>query len=208
MTNLEKLIETCCGPALCESKFPQTQSIVDQSHWSELLSLLSKRNGFYAYESALLVLPAESCEGTLNVVEWNRFETWKSSYLYHDLTKVICFGLNIFGDQFCFDSEGFGRLDAETAEIERLGDNLEEWAETIMAEPDYYLGWSIGREWQKRNGPLGSNMRLVPKIPFILGGKFEVDNLYCLDAMKSMQMRGEICTQLHEHPDGSTITIK
>lgn len=54
--------------------------------------------------------------------------------------------------------------------------------------------------------PIGS--RLLPKQLFVLGGSFDVDNLYALDAVKGMQLRAEIARQIRDLPDGTSVTLR
>jgi hypothetical protein len=50
--------------------------------------------------------------------------------------------------------------------------------------------------------------RLLPKIPFILGGRYESSNLYAVDAVTGMCYRGELWQQLRDLPDGSQVRLK
>ncbi len=50
--------------------------------------------------------------------------------------------------------------------------------------------------------------RLLPKVPFILGGKFTVDNLYLLDSITGMKLRGDLARQIKNSPDGTKVTFK
>src|ERR1700683_3555570 len=68
----------------------------------ELLGLLSIRNGFYAFESALLIRPLYSESDPLGLVQWNRADLWKSEYK-SKLGDVVCFAEDIFGVQFCIE---------------------------------------------------------------------------------------------------------
>jgi hypothetical protein len=63
------------------------------------------------------------------------------------------------------------------------------------------------RDWQAKNGMLPLNKRLIPKKLFILGGECNIDNLYAMDSIKSMQLRGEIANQIKELPDGSKVNF-
>ncbi len=140
-----------------------------------------------------------------DVIEWNRPGLWKSHYARHRLDQWTCFAENIFGEPFCFGDKGFGRMDAETGGIEMLGASLDDWAGAILADPDYHLGHSLAHAWQAKHGGIEPGMRLVPRRPFILGGGFEIDNLYPLESLQAMRFRGDVATQLHDVPDGSTV---
>jgi hypothetical protein len=48
----------------------------------------------------------------------------------------------------------------------------------------------------------------VPKIPFVAGGDYAVDNLYAGDAIKSLRYRGEFAVQIRDVPEGGKIRLK
>jgi hypothetical protein len=51
-------------------------------------------------------------------------------------------------------------------------------------------------------------MRLVPRIPFVLRGKFSVQNLHALDSVVAMRMRGSVAVQVKDLPDGAKVRFK
>ena len=174
----------------------------------ELRPMLSIKNGFFAFNESLWVLPMSPSLAPYELTSWNVGDLWKSSYSDPSLMKLVCFAFNIFGDQFYLGDDGCGRMDAETGELEPMGLDLEKWASSVIAEPDYYLGTSLARAWRAKNGEIGAGKRLVPKVPFVLGGEFAVENLFAMDALAASRYRGEIATQLRDVPDGSTVKIK
>jgi hypothetical protein len=48
----------------------------------------------------------------------------------------------------------------------------------------------------------------MPKIPFVLGGKYSLDNLYALAAVSGMKTRGNIARQIKDLPDGSRVEFR
>jgi hypothetical protein len=48
-------------------------------------------------------------------------------------------------------------------------------------------------------------MRLVPKVPFVLGGEIEPGNVYSLNAKEGMRVRGELAVQIRDLPDGARV---
>lgn len=59
-----------------------------------------------------------------------------------------------------------------------------------------------------RHGVLVEGQRLVPKLPFVAGGEFEVDNLYAADAVEGMRARGNLAVQIRDLPDGAQISYR
>jgi len=49
--------------------------------------------------------------------------------------------------------------------------------------------------------------RLSPKIPFVMGGDYEVDFLYSIESVKAMRFRGSVAIQIRELPDGSKVRV-
>jgi hypothetical protein len=66
-------------------------------------------------------------------------------------------------------------------------------------------GYPLAHAWQQRHGPLPLSHRLVPVIPFVLGGTFDLSNLHAVDMAHSMTVRAGISRQLHHLPDGTRV---
>lgn len=77
-----------------------------------------------------------------------------------------------------------------------------------MADYSFETGYETAHQWQQQNGPLPDGRRLLPKTPFIMGGKYEVENLFALDAVKGMRYRADIWKQIRDLPDGTPIQLK
>lgn len=77
-----------------------------------------------------------------------------------------------------------------------------------MDDYNRHTGYPFAHEWQSRYGVLAENTRLTPKIPFVLGGEFSIDNLYMLDSVKSMRLRADLALQLLNLPDGASVRYK
>ncbi len=60
-------------------------------------------------------------------------------------------------------------------------------------------------DWQVLNGILPVGKRLVPKIPFIMGGEYYIQNLYAEDTIESMKRTGNIANKINNFPDGTSI---
>jgi len=172
---------------------------------NELVLLLQQKNGFFAFESALHVYPVgEVGHGFTELSKWNSMHVWKDAYDV-DLAEVFCFGENLFGEQFAIVGDRVCRFDPETAELEETSRTLEGWAEQLISDPDYVVGYALGREWQQTNGCLLNGNRLVPKIPFVCGGEFNIGNLYSIESVRGMRLRGSLANQIANLPDGAKI---
>ncbi|HXE56018.1 MAG TPA: hypothetical protein VN541_23535 [Tepidisphaeraceae bacterium] len=173
----------------------------------ELMTLLMRRNGFYAFESALLVRPVQNGQVPLGIQEWNNPALWKRSYAER-LDDVLFFAEDVFGGQFCVRGNRIGTFEPETGLISELAGSIDEWAEQILARPNYLTGYPLSHTWQMTNGPLPHGTRLVPKTPFVLGGKYELANLHAMRDAESMSFRASIANHIRDVPDGGKVILR
>jgi hypothetical protein len=170
--------------------------------------LLGACNGFYAFESALHVFPSTATPSETSVAEWNEPELWRETF---DAIGPgwCCFAEDVFGAQFAIGPTGVvGLLDPELGVIEHVADDVEAWAQRLLDDYEVLTGWPLAHEWQVANGPLRAGRRLIPKVPFVLGGAFSIDNLYAADAVSAMRYRGELAAQMRHLPHGSSVTLR
>lgn len=173
---------------------------------SDLRAMLRRANGFYAFESALHVFPS-GATGMVGLEVWNASELWRSEYdgLADDL---VFFAEDVFGGQFVLSPEGVGTFDPETGDVALLAEDLQGWAAVVLDDRDVLTGYPLAHEWQAQHGALPSGQRLLPRVPFVLGGDFAVSNLYCAGAVDGMRTRANLATQLRDLPDGATVTYR
>ena len=177
---------------------------------SELFQLLNSKNGFYAFEQALHVFPWNSdITGTMTLEEWNSETLWRSAY--SGLTdSLYFFAEDIFGDQFCLskNQSAIYRFDAERGETEKMAGSIHQWASIILSDYEFETGWPLAKSWQEKNGALQLGARLQPKIPFVYGGEYSIDNLWAGDAVKGMLFKGEIALKIRNLPPGTQIGLE
>lgn len=173
----------------------------------ELAELLNLKNGFYAYESALLIRPLHSRNGVLGLIEWNTSNLWKNNYI-EPTYNAFFFAEDIFGSQFCIREGMICTFDPETGLFEAMSSSLEECINDIMHDYEFRTGFPLAHAWQIKNQQLNPGVRLLPKIPFLCGGKYEVDNLYSLADVKGMLFRASIANQIRNLPDGAEFVFE
>lgn len=120
----------------------------------------------------------------------------------------LFFAEDTFGNQFCLKQDGIGTFEAETGAVTRLSDSLSRWADLILEEFELHTGHRLAHEWQSRNRPLRTGERLLPKMPFITGGDYAVENLAAIDSLQGMRFRGDLAVQVKDLPDGTKIRYK
>jgi len=172
-----------------------------------LAPLLAGRDGFYAFEGALHIRSLQGNALEPGIVQWNSAALWRQHY--GDLAAgCLFFAEDIFGNQFCLRGGSVLTFDAETGALEAFATDMESWAATVLNDYALWTGHGLAHEWQEINGPLQAGLRLVPKLPFVLGGEYVVNNLYAMNAVESMRYRADIALQIHDAPDGTTVMLK
>jgi hypothetical protein len=169
--------------------------------------LYTLQNGCYVYHFALLIRPFSNKGQPLGVVEWNDPDLWKKSYTI-DLSNDLFFAEDIFGMQFVIHEDSICTFDPETSQFEPMANSLAEWAEEVIRDTDFRTGYPLGVEWQQQNRPLQPGERLLPKVPFVLGGEFKASELYALNDVEGMRFRASIANQIRNLPDGAQVQIK
>src|ERR1700729_3297265 len=109
MTRLEKLLSISSNP-LAETPPSEPKLLEGYPLGLELFRMLERKNGFYAFESALHVFPltSESVNGS-TLAEWNSNALWRNDY--GDLTAgLLLFAEDILQDQFCLSRSGVLRF--------------------------------------------------------------------------------------------------
>jgi hypothetical protein len=172
----------------------------------ELYAMLEQKNGFYAFESALHVLPllpdpASGLEG------WNAENLWRGEY--KDLANgLLFFAEDVFQNQFCLSATRVLRFLAQTGQTEFMADSLESWASLILSDYAAQTGWNLAHEWQAVHGPIPRGKRLMPKIPFIFGGEYTLDNLWVGNPLEGMLFKADLALQTRHLKDGTKIRLK
>lgn len=177
------------------------------SHAAGLRALLGQKNGFMAFESALHVFPAGSTPNGYSIEQWNAPSLWRAAY-GDAAADGLFFAEDIFGEQFCLRSSSIWRFNPETGDSEELAATLEEWAARLLQDYDGETGYPLAHAWQERHGPLPLDRRLLPKIPFVAGGKYALENLYAAEAVEGMKFRAELARQIRNLPDGTPIRFE
>lgn len=206
MTCIEKLLSISSEP-LCGKPQVIPDLLTKYPLGTELFHMLELKNGFYAFESALHVFPA-SCElaSGFDLETWNSDSLWRNQY--QDFGKgLLFFAEDILQDQFCLSSAGVVRFAAETGAAHLLADSVEDWCCLILSAYRYETGWPLASQWQGEYGPLPRGKRLMPKIPFFLGGSYELENLWAGDAVRGMRFKADLAIQTRNVPDGTKVKL-
>ena len=173
---------------------------------AELSELLSARNGLYAFEGALHVFPDRGERGGFGLVEWNQRELWMSAYGDILPSGLLFFAEDAFGGQFAITDGVVVSFEPETGELAHVGDSLLEWAQAILVNYEYMTGHPLAHAWQVRYGALTAGYRLNPRIPFVCGGEYSVENLNAVPSDEGLRQRARLATAIRDLPDGATLS--
>jgi hypothetical protein len=185
-----------------------TDALIESADWFNegLSGLLSRANGFYAFEAALHVFPSGTSEH-MSIELWNDPDLWRCSY--GKLSEgLVFFAEDIFGGQFVLTTDRIGTFDPETGSVAAIAADVREWAAVLLDDYETLTGYPLAHEWQRQYGALPEGKRLVPKMPFVTGGAFDVVNLYAADAVEGMRARGNLAMQINDLPDGTRIRYR
>ncbi|MYT68381.1 DUF2625 family protein [Streptomyces sp. SID8367] len=174
---------------------------------AELGQVLSTMNGFFLFNAGVQVFRAGEEGLGPDLLAWNGEKTWKDTY--DDLADdLFCFGQDIFGTQFAvMEGTKVVAFSPEDAELTELGTSLNDWAQWLLDDPDVNGTASFAYAFQKENGPLEPDDRLIPRRFFVAGGGYDFDNFKVVDAVTAMRIRGPIAQQVFDLPDGATLRL-
>lgn len=140
----------------------------------------------------------------MSIEDWNSDALWRGAY--GDLAAgLVFFAEDVFGSQFALRHGEVVTFDPETAEIEAFAPSIEAWAAVVLRDFEILTGYPLAAEWQAGHGRLPARRRLLPKVPFVAGGAFAVENLHELDSVEGMRFRATLALQIRDLPDGTKI---
>ncbi len=205
--NLDKLL-SIVGPRLgADLPSSAATNLLTIRSTFDLLALLKQRNGFYGFENALHVFPVGQSPSPYDLTTWNSEGLWRTEY-GNATQDLLFFAEDVFGGQFALKGDHVYRFDPETGDNEHHSDSLEEWAGRLLEDYNFETGHSLAHDWQLQHGPLQLGYRLVPKLPFVMGGSFVVSNLYECEAAEGMRFRATIAKQIRNITDGTRVRLK
>jgi hypothetical protein len=173
----------------------------------ELTEMLAAKNDFFVFGPALHVFPCDSNDLSWELVQWNMPGLSKHEYTSF-VDPGLCFAEDIFGNQFCIRDGGVYLFTVETGELKYIASSLNAWAGVILNNDRFWTGWPVAQRWVDVHGGFPLHKRLLPAIPFICNGSFELDNLQPVDASELMCFWGNFATQVRHLPDGTQLRYR
>jgi hypothetical protein len=207
MNALEKLLSISSEPFVPS---PSHARLVSRDHagvLEQVESMLTRKNGFAAFESALIIFPTVATGLMPSIDSWNDLSGWRRWYRDVVSDEVLFFADDLFGGQFGASKKEIIRFDPEQGRVSAYATTLLDWAARLLANYREHTAWPLAHEWQVANGPIGPHQRLLPKQPFILGGDYTVDNMRLVDRTIAMENWGRLFQATRRIPDGELITV-
>ena len=206
-SNIDKLLSVSSNSIVTGSPILEiSNSSVSSSLVSELTALLQSRNGFFAFASALHVFPAESSEHGFGMIDWNIGTAWKQEY-GGVADKLLCFGQDIFANQFALCGDGVVVFNCEIGSYAHFSVSLEEWAEKVLSNYNLVTGYSLAKAWQQQNRLLKPGERLFPVQPFVVGGAYSSENLRAMKYLEILKFFGYFSSQIRLLPEGAHVEL-
>jgi len=112
---------------------------------------------------------------------------------------------NIFGEPFFEDGGTIFKVSPETGDIEPIC-KFAEFDPACL--DDFWTGDSLRRAWEDQHGPLGPDHCLVPVIPFVLGGDFEIQNLMPIPLSEANTFYAAIRAGIQSLDDGDSVRLE
>lgn len=120
--------------------------------------------------------------------------------------KVLA--LDVFGDFFVRSGGSIYFIRTETGKIEETWSTYDDWLKAVIDNPDEVIGLEFLLAWEEENGRLPDGERLTPKVPLILGGTYDFDNIVARPLAHIIELRTALATQLADVPDGGRVKIE
>ena len=172
---------------------------------SSYLDFIASSNGGFFYKNSIQIYAISQTPAYNNFFNIN--EMIRKEY-GNILSDEIFFGQEIFGNQFAFTSSGVVFFNIETGERTEMGKTFLEWTSILTSDINYYSGINILKSWTAANLDLSIDNRLCPKKPFVIGGEYEIKNLYPAPYPQYIKANANIANQIYGLPDGTPIKLK
>ena len=130
------------------------------------------------------------------------------SWSWLDLGTRVPVLASLFGDVFLQDSEGYWFLDSLQGKLTKVASSRDE-LQAILDTPegrDQYLLGALAMAAERRGLHLKPGEVYDFKVPPVLGGKIDVENITVMDFEVSLNLAGQIHDQVRNLPPGTKIS--
>jgi hypothetical protein len=165
---------------------------------------LMASNGGYFFKSSLHLFGLSEEHPYHDILSLNTF----IQDTYKDLASdLVFFGEDLFGNLFAVNNKDYLFFNIETAERKVLASSFAEWEQVINSDIDYFTGRRLVPNDPSKE-KLSEGYRYCVKMPIILGGDYNHNNLTVRKADENLKFNASIAQQVHDLPDGTKFEIK
>lgn len=190
-------------PTRIEAAEAFTRALLKDEDYVHFISKIGNGGSFFS--DALLLYSFDDKYDYLNAQLVNAILEGE----YADYFKgYYAFGQDLFGNQFVFHQQTrqVFFFKCETGRKELLAEGFNEWLAIFESDKDYFSGEPLAAEWKEKKA-LGEGFRLCPRLPFIMGGEYEINNLIPSPFPKYIQYYAELAKQIANVEDGVKVKL-
>lgn len=172
---------------------------------ADYFSFMDRVNGGFFFGRSLLLYPFLNTNDYPCIFFINQTLTTLYGPLFNGL---VSFGQDVFGNQFCFDTANNNvvMFTIEDAGKTIMADSFSGWLDVLASDIDFYTGRPYAAMWLATNH-LAINQVICPKIPFIIGGDYKIDNFYAAFFPAFIAFNADFAKQIHQLPNGTKVSI-
>lgn len=141
----------------------------------------------------------------------NLVETIAEAWGWKGLAPAEIVDTNAFGHVIVRADDGsYWRIIPEEPTCERLASNKADFSR-IWAEPNFAREWAMEPFRSRAMDALGEPAEgrcFWLKIPSVLGGKYEIENLATISRREALSVSGYLAKEIEDLPDGAQIRLK
>jgi hypothetical protein len=168
-----------------------------------LRKLLDQSNGFHM-KAAFLLLPSADDTVAYSIETYNA-GAWKVAY-GPEVSSSLFFALDALGSPFGICGNRICQLDPETGAFETFASDFRDLFDRVASSPES-IGVPLVEAWTGSGRSLTLFQRLAPKVPFILGGRGRVEDLYAADILERRDFNADLHAQTKGLADGTSVKL-
>ena len=172
------------------------------------VQFLQTINGGYFFENGVHFYSVNAVDD-YNDLENNNCILGKL-YDFAHIDDLYFIGQDVFGNQFAINNSNNSivSLNIETGDFEWISQNFLEFISKIYNDYDYFAGTNLINKLERNYiEDLANGFRLCPKYPFVLGGSYEIENLYLKFHTENLKFNATLAKQIYEKEDGTDFTL-
>jgi hypothetical protein len=178
-------------------------STIKSKDYLEFISSIGNGGFFFGQSLQFYSLIRE--KSFRSIISVNELLTQEFDFLFKGLYS---FAQDVFGNQFVFNDEGqISLFNIESRSCDIVAQNFKESLSILINDIDYYAGITYGKMW-KGEYELSLDQRIQPKIPFVIGGEYKLDNFYVNNYPAYLSYNADIAKQIYNLKDGEKVKLR